>query len=357
MKRAILFVLPNAGGGGAERVTITLLRRLDPSRFDLSLLLLDRSGEFLPTVPEHVRILDLEGARARNALWPLIRTIRRETPDIVFSTHGYINILCLTASFFVDSAIAFYVRHPVMPGASSSDDGVPAFQKRLLRLLYPRARRIVAQNSAMREAMTEVFRLPAERIEVRINPVDGDLIRSKVEGRSNPLDPDRVNFVAAGRLTHQKGFDLLLKAFRIVVEREPRARLYILGEGEERARLESQIREYRLSGSVRLEGFQDNPYPFFKFADLFVLSSRYEGLPNAVLESLFLGTPCVGTRCIPFMEEIIQEPDNGALVDVSATESLANKLLNRDAYRIEPRLLDFAGTLQLETLFENTGSV
>ena len=112
------------------------------------------------------------------------------------------------------------------------------------------------------------------------------------------------------------------------------------------------IQEYGLSNVVTLPGFQSNPYPYFKFADLYILSSRFEGLPNTVLESLYLRTACVATRCIPFMADIIQEPDNGALVEVEDVESLAEKLLHRDSYRLSPELLECTGTLRVDTLFE-----
>ena len=282
-----------------------------------------------------------------------MRTIRRERPDVVFSTHGYINILCLTASFFVGSEVAFYARHPIMPHASASRDGTSKLHKRLLRFLYSRARRIIAQTHAMRDAMVQVFGLPRDKVEVLINPVDTELIEGKVDGVPNPFDPACVNFVAAGRLVPQKGFDVLLDAFRIVHDRERRTRLHVLGEGEDRSKLEAQIEDYSLSQVVSLPGFQDNPYPYFKYADLFVLPSRFEGLPNTVLESLHLRTPCIATRCIPFMEEIIREPDNGALVDVDDVEALADKLLHRDAYRLAPERLESTGTLRVDTLFES----
>jgi len=333
-------------------VTITLLRQLDPDRYDMSLLLLDRKGEYLSAVPQHVRILDLGGVRARNALIPLLRVIRREKPDIVFSTHGYINIVCLISSFFAASEVDFFARHPQTPQASAAGDGMPSFYKLLLRFLYPRARRIIAQTHAMRDAMVKIFGLPQERIEVLINPLDKELIDSKVDGAPNPFDPEKVNFVAAGRLVHQTGFDVLLKAFRIVFDREPKARLYILGEGDDRPKLERMIRELELTEGVTLSGFRDNPYPYFKFADLYVLPSRFEGLPNTVLESLYLHTTCVATRCIPFMADIIQEPNNGALVDVEDVESLAEKLLRHDSYRLAPGLLERTGTVSVDTLFE-----
>ena len=333
-------------------MTINLLRQLDPGRYDMSLLLLSREGEYLSSVPRHVNVLDMGGVRARNAVFPLLKTIRRQRPDIVFSTHDYINIICLFSSFFVGSDVAFFARQPVMPQASAAGDGMSIFHKLLLRILYPRARRIIAQTHAMRDAMVGIFGLSRERIEVLINPVDKELIDSKVENESNPFDPEKVNFVAAGRLVHQKGFDVLLKAFRIVFEKEPDARLHILGEGDDRPKLEELVREYELSEAVMLPGFLANPYPYFKFADLYVLSSRWEGLPNTVLESLYLQTACVATRCIPFMAEIIREPDNGALVEVDDVKSLAEKLLRRDSYRLSPELLECTGTLRVDTLFE-----
>ena len=128
--------------------------------------------------------------------------------------------------------------------------------------------------------------------------------------------------MAAGTLTRQKGFDLLIQAMASLVKIRPEIHLTILGDGPEKNNLENQIRSLDLLDSITLAGFQENPYPYFYHADLFVLSSRWEGLPNVVLESLACGTPVVAFDCPGSLGEIFDDPSQGTLVPVGNVEAL-----------------------------------
>jgi glycosyltransferase involved in cell wall biosynthesis len=132
--------------------------------------------------------------------------------------------------------------------------------------------------------------------------------------------------VSAGTLEHRKGFDLLIDAMSKIVKENDKVHLTLLGDGPEKENLRKQIKSLSLSDNVRLAGFQKNPFIYFSRADLFVLSSRYEGLPNAVLESLACGTPVVAFNCPGGIDEIIVNESQGVLVPVNDVQALAKAI-------------------------------
>ena len=143
-----------------------------------------------------------------------------------------------------------------------------------------------------------------------------------------PLGIGVPQLVSAGRLTFQKGFDRLVGAFARIREVHPAARLWILGEGEDRAALEAQITRLGLDDAVDLVGFVDNPVPvYYRAADLYVCSSRYEGFSNSVAEALAVGTPIVVPRGAAGGEALVT-PVNGRMVDDGTEEQLVRGALD-----------------------------
>jgi glycosyltransferase involved in cell wall biosynthesis len=323
-KQLILFTLPNLNGGGAERVIINIIKSLDRDKFDIKLLLIDKIGVYFEYVPEYVEIISLDVKRVRNALPKLIRAINDIKPDIIFSTLNRMNILVLLASYFIDKNIKLYVREPNLPSAQIKNNNLSWWYKMMIKILYPRAYKIVAQTDEMNEEIHRYFGIKKEKIITFINPIDKETIDKNLQNAQNPFEEGYENFVAVGRLSYQKGFDLLIEAFSDVVKENNNYRLYILGEGEERKNLEKLINKYNLGKNVFLEGFQSNPHKYIKYAKAFILSSRWEGLPNVVLESLYIGTPVVMTKVNEYCERLIVENGFGV---VTQKEITGNDLL------------------------------
>jgi glycosyltransferase involved in cell wall biosynthesis len=166
----------------------------------------------------------------------------------------------------------------------------------------------------------------SERVRVIPNGIDVDDIRQKagLAGREAPLTVSLV--VGSGRLATVKGFDLLLRAHAIVRSRGVEHRLRIMGEGPERAELEALIEELDIASSVELLGFVKNPYPQLARADLFVLSSRLEGMPLTVLEALALGVPIIATECSSGVTELLGPSTFGDLVPTESAQALADAI-------------------------------
>ena len=147
----------------------------------------------------------------------------------------------------------------------------------------------------------------------------------------------QINVVTAGRINREKGFDFLVKAFGEVVKHDSRFHLYIVGKniGDNQAALESDAIKLGCSGNIHFEGFQGNPYKYFKAADLYVLSSRWEASPNVVFENLYLGKRIVATDCSPILKDVLG--NNGILVPWGDIYQMAHAILNYKQYKEESK--------------------
>jgi glycosyltransferase involved in cell wall biosynthesis len=194
---------------------------------------------------------------------------------------------------------------------------------------YPRADAIVAVSRGVADDLARFAGLPRDVIRVIYNPVVGaDLPRMAGEPVDHPwFRPGELPVIlGAGRLSRQKDFPTLIRAFAEVRRARP-ARLVILGDGAQRAELEALVRTLGLADAVALPGFTSNPYAHMARAAVFVLSSRFEGFPNVLVEALAVGTPVVATDCPSGPAEILERGRHGRLVPVGQADALARALL------------------------------
>jgi glycosyltransferase involved in cell wall biosynthesis len=362
-RHRIMFVLQSLRGGGAERVVVTLLRHLDRRRFEPHLMLLEgANGIYLRDVPENVPVNALAAQRIRRAAPRIVWAMRRLRPEVLVSTPGYLSFaIILLRPFFPRTKL---VAREAIGGRNIEDNHERDFYYRWYPHVVRRADRIVTQSDASaRELSERVHPRPGQILRL-YNPVDIEHIAMQAQSVASPLDGSGPHVVAAGRLAYQKGFDLLLEAFAHMLRAGIRATLTVLGDGPERAQLEVQSRALGIASSVRFVGMQPNPYPFLRHADVFALPSRYEGLPNIVLEALACGTPVVAFDCPHGVREIVQHGVNGLLVpreDVRGFQAALTRLVRspdeRAAIRaaIPPTLTAFAPayiTRRWERLFD-----
>lgn len=304
-RRKVLFLIPSLEGGGAERVFSLLLRYLDRSRFDLHLAVLQARGAYLADIPSDVAVHDLKVSRVRYALPSILKLVWRLRPHTMLSTLGHLNLALILAKPLLPPGSRLLVRQSVI--ASSvlpAETRHSRVWKLLYRHLYRRADKVICLSDSMLQDMVQNFGLPMERLVRIYNPVDMEKVQESARLARTPFFGPGPHLVAAGRLTRQKGFDVLLDAMPSVIEHLPNARLTILGEGPLLPDLVGQAGKLGLKDVVRFAGFQQNPWPFLKYANVFVLSSRYEGLPNILLEALVLGTPVVSTDCPGAIREV-----------------------------------------------------
>jgi GalNAc-alpha-(1->4)-GalNAc-alpha-(1->3)-diNAcBac-PP-undecaprenol alpha-1,4-N-acetyl-D-galactosaminyltransferase len=324
MGRRLTLVVPSLALGGAERVvarmanhwatrgdTVTVITlssaacdtySLEPSVARVALDLMRDSAGFVQALSNNLtRVQKLKAA------------IVDSRPDTVVSFTDRMNVVTLLAcrSLPVDAVISERI------DPSHQPFGPPWSWIR--RWIYPRAQALVVQTQAVRRQMESVMR--GRPIYVIPNAVDAPSDRPEPEPPRS--SEGRLQLAAMGRLAPQKGFDLLIEAFSRAAEGQPNWSLSILGEGPERRRLEEQIHERRLDSQVRLLGWVPDPTSILQRCDGFVLSSRYEGFPNALLEAMALGLPAISFDCPSGPAEIIQNGADGLLVPAGDIEALA----------------------------------
>jgi len=329
MKKRIIFFLPNLHGGGAERVAVNMLRILDTELFDIHLVLVKKSGEYLDLLPNYIKVHDLKASKTLFSIFKLKSKIDEIKPDIVYSSLLMANIVLYLSLLFCKTKPYTILRSPNSPKLLLDNNQLSNIMWYFLEKAYKKADLVIAQTPEMKNELSKYHNLNAGKIKVFLNPIDTKLIDKKTDNCENPFNSEDINIVAAGRLTYQKGFDILLHSFKNVILENDKFLLHIIGKDDgEEEKLKDIVKEIKLEKYVKFLGFQENPYQFFKYADLYVLSSRWEGLPNTVLENLYLRKPIVSTRCIPFMNELISNGKNGLLVDVENENQIATAILN-----------------------------
>lgn len=287
--RRIAFLLPDLGGGGAQKVMLTLAAHLDRSRFTPHLLIV--GGATTQPLPDGVSANRGNATRLVTGIPWFVRRLRRLQPAIVVSTLAYTNLALLAAAPLLPRRTRIVVREANMPSATLA--ALPGWLRRLqpYKRLYPRAARIIAQTQAVADALTEIA--PAVRGSIRIlaNQVDTGQLRAAATPPQRDLGTG-LRLVGAGRLTDQKGFDRLVEA---APQLPAASQVTIYGEGPDREALAARIAALGLDDRIRLAGYHADLAPHLAGADALIMPSRWEGLPNVALEALALGTPVIAT--------------------------------------------------------------
>lgn len=324
MTSRVLFVISDLEGGGAQRVAVTLMERWIANGWEVVLVTIASDATDFFAVPGGVErvIIDRPNDRRRlraallnnrDRLADLRRVARRVRPDIVISFLDRTNVLTLCALIGTD--IPVVVSERIDPRQHS----IAPVWRLLRRATYPRAAAIVVQTRAVQRWANRRF--GGARVDVIPNPVA--LAPHEAEPASGLPTP---YVVGVGRLIPQKGFDVLLSAFGRIAIRHDGWHLVIAGEGTERASLMQQAARLGIADRVHLVGRVRNVETVVGGASMFVLSSRFEGFPNALLEAMALGVPAVSTACPSGPEEIITHERDGLLVPPDSIEDLATAI-------------------------------
>ena len=313
----LLFFVSSMQGGGAERVAALLCNYWVAEGHDVMLVpTFSGRGTCLYELDSRVRLnylADTVGKRGSSPIGKLIRLsairkmIRRQAPDVVLSFLTNVNVAVLLASWRLE--VPVIVAERSYPGAMP----VGTVLARLRGLTYPRARAVVMQTAQGKEWLSK--HVPQARGVVIANPCQYPLPTSvPVVDVNEKLRQGRRVLLSVGRLSGEKGYAILIAAFAALSKSFNDWDLVILGEGEERPALEEQVRHLRLCDRVRLFGRVGNLHDWYRRADLYVMSSLFEGFPNALLEAMSYGLPSVSFDCETGPADLIRHGENGLLV-------------------------------------------
>lgn len=346
LKKRIGLFLPSLTGGGAEKVMLNLAQGFLTTGQEVDLILVKKEGPY--KIPSGVNVVSLHGKHTSLSIVALRRYLRHVRPDVILSAMNYANVVVLWARKLSKMRIPVIIaEHTTFSLAMKNP---PNFRTRLIlpilmRLIYPTADKIIAVSKGVAEDLAKSIGIPRERIKVIYNPIHlNDILSRMKEVADHPWfrsgEPPVI--LSVGRLHWTKDYPTLLRAFSFV-RTKVRARLIILGDGEERPQLNFLARELDIAEDVDMPGFVKNPYKFMAASKVFVLSSRVEGFPNALLEAIACGCPVVATDCPSGPREILEVTGVGRLVPVGDPESMAKAILEamEKGEKKEPNLRPF----------------
>ncbi len=321
IRKKVFLITPSLAGGGAERIYITLARAFQKQysdKLDVTLVALSGEGPLRDLISKDIKFVDLQSPRARQAVFKLRTLLKQEKPDAVF-TFLQASIVCFISTIFLRTKtkhICKLTNHLDFTFKNMSYTTVLLF-----KLALSSCHKIVVMTEETGLDTAKKLNVSRDKIIKINNPIDSTKVIADSE--AFVLSLERPALVACGRLSEQKGFAYAICAMSQVVETHPTAHLYILGEGEKRAELKALIAEQQLQDNVSLLGFQQNPYPYFKHADVFILSSLWEGFGNVLVEAMALGTAIISTDCPSGPREILQNGESGILVPPANSSAIA----------------------------------
>ncbi len=341
MSEKIAIFIPTMEAGGAERVAISLTKGFLDYGIKADLVLVSAKGPLMNHLPVGVTVVNLKKGRTICAVFKLGAYLKKEKPTALISLMNHANIVAITAG--VISRFKGHIMATEHNSIQFDLMGKGGLKNRLMLLLmryvYKYADSVVAVSKGIVEELQTSLAL--KNVVCIYNPVDQPQL---VDGNIKNTPPRATasgsckTIVAIGRLSPQKNYNLLIKSFNLIRD-SGHARLHILGEGIERPELEKMIEDLSLHGLVTLHGYVTAPFDWLCKADLFVLSSSWEGLPLVIIEALASGVTVVATDCHSGPAELLENGKYGYLVPVDDAEKMAKAILYALKNPLEPELL------------------
>ncbi len=320
----IAFLIPTLGSGGAEKVITLMSNYWVEKGHKVTLFTMDScfNKPFFPLNEnvnhEPLDLLNQSTGTIKKSLLPILKfrqKIISLNPDVLIAHLDIAIFISLVATRFLNQKVIIY--EGTNPYLSKTNRFVKAANVFLSRF----SNRIILQTHHIASTYPKNLQ---KLISVIYNPVQESDVALQVTNYPQNLLNKKI--ISIGRLVPPKGYDTLLNAFSLFLKRYPDWSLIILGEGDERSKLEKLCKELEIADKVDLKGRVTNPSFVAKDCSIYVLSSKYEGLPNALCEAMVLGLPVVSTRCKFGPEEIVQHEKNGLLVPVGHAESMSEAL-------------------------------
>ena len=325
-KQRIAFVLPDMGAGGAERVALTIIRDLLARGHPVDLVVARAQGELLDLVPAGVELVDLSAPRLSRALFPLVRYLRRRRPNALQVSMWPLTVIAIVARMLARIPTRIVVSdHVALSQQYGNSLRTLQLLKLTVRIFYPLANARVLVSAGAADDLAAISGIPRSEFKVIYNPVpDPETGQAKANVEAM-WGNGGARIITAGTLKPQKNQRLLIDAFARLRSHR-RAKLIIVGDGPLRAELEEHSDRSGVGADVIFTGYAPKPSEYLASADLFVLSSDFEGFGNVLVEAMRLGVPVVSTDCPSGPREILDGGRFGRLVPCGDAEALAQAM-------------------------------
>lgn len=328
-KIKLLFVLPSLEGGGAERIVCNLMSILDKNIFDVNLFLFTNKGVYWDLLSKNVNVF--WGSRDDNGskieILKNLYQVSKNVDIIIGSMELMPTYLSVIVGKLLNKKVIGWV-HINIDSILNDKNKVIKFLHRniLLKFFYNKLDKIIAVSNGVKENISKYLNYKnRNRIECIYNPIKINDIKEKSKG----IIEEKIEkpfIMGMGRLEKQKNFILLIRAYKILLDRGIKHNLMILGQGSQKEYLINEVKKMKIDEKVKFLGFKKNPYKYLKQADVFVQSSIYEGLPTVLIEALILNIPVVATNCPDGAKEILDNGKYGLLVKMDDEKVLADAI-------------------------------
>ncbi len=315
--KKVLFILDDLGGGGAERVFVNIANGFVANNIAVEFLVGKKRGDYLNILNPAIPITDAGGVSLLKYLKVFPRIFKKNNYTHIFTATHYTGLAAIVTKKITRNTAKVYLTHHYSLPASRSIQYLKGdmFLKLMLAFSMPRADKIIVVSTGSLEWLRKFSHHSLPQAIVIYNPVyDENIYTLAAEPVIFPVDiKDKIVLLNVGRLAEQKDQLTLIKAFVIFKQHHHNAVLFILGTGPLQAALENYIQQNNLSSCIFLTGFETNPYKWMAKADVFILSSIYEGFGNVIVESMALGKTVVSTNCPSGPAEILHDGALGYL--------------------------------------------
>jgi glycosyltransferase involved in cell wall biosynthesis len=325
-KKILVFLSPSVGG--AQRVTVLLSKMLDKLEYEVIFAVVGMAkSSIMDFLPQNATIKQIQIRNIYDfTTLKIIALMKRVKPYAVFCSQMYLNIRVIWAANWLGGIKVVIRSNAMVDNLKKTKTNFFMAKK-----TYKKADRIIAQSNAMKKEIMSVFHISSEKIKVIYNPVDKDLIVEKLKMPLPPKDLNETRFVCVGRVAPVKDYLTVIQSFNKIKAILKRPQLYLVGEYSETSEyyklLKNVIVTNNLDDCIHFVGYTNNPFIWTKSADVFILSSIKEGLPNALIEAVYMGTPVVSTDCAEVVRKIIIDGVNGFIFKHGAVDELAEKMI------------------------------
>lgn len=303
MKKKVLFVITSLNIGGAEKVFSTLLKNLNINKYDLYLITIYPTAEYAFQIPKHVTHYPLNSKKVITSIPKLFNRIKKVKPSYIFSTLGHPNVAILLLKTFLSKNIKIFIREGSSLSHNIKSEKYSKFMSFLYSIVYPKADKIICQSNQMKEDLNKNFSIPSSKCIRIYNPIEVRKVKSPSPFKNYGSGP---HIISVGRLDPVKQFDDIIRKIPEWLEKFPNLHYWIIGDGPLNKQLKQLTKSLNLDQIVHFLGFQKSPENWITHADLFILCSKYEGLPNSLLEAISFHCPVLVRQHPGGTEEIMK---------------------------------------------------